>query len=220
MSLTTFWKFVFVESASFVLQKKQNRRKNVSFPITPYMSIFGLNGLGESGAALDGNDARTPEIFMRFFVKSIRCVSAIWHRQDGRFLLFVHRLVFENTGNSLKHFAKKMCLECENHNYSEGFCTRNHVSYEILRNANEFLVSKTTRERLILSLMNTRQLNPSEPSFLVNQFPTANKEHAVQMFLRMAYLFNQDVQTAIIKTQISKELNDLYANKHPFGKPR
>ena len=205
MGLTEFWRFVFVECAYYQLQGKQHPVKNAC---TPYMSIFGVNGLPDSGADVTSEADRIPEKYMKVFTASIKCVSRMWDRYDGRFLLFVHRVVFQPHTNQDGFLISLLNNQTIDANFEE-----------LLANAHRLLVSNSVRKRLTDSIANSRQSNPSAPSQLVQNLPTANRVHAVQIFLRMAYIFNQDVQTEIIKDEVRFELNNLYADKQPFGKP-
>jgi hypothetical protein len=70
------------------------------------------------------------------------------------------------------------------------------------------------------SIRTARNMHTSSPSNIVKMLPTANRIHAVQMFLRMAQIFNEDVQTVAIREAVRKELQNLYTDKQPFGKPK
>jgi hypothetical protein len=206
MGLTEFWRFIFVECAYYQLQGKQESVRNET---TPYMSIFGVDGLADSGADVDAESGRIPEKYMKVFTASIKCVSRIWNRYDGRFLLFVHRVVFQPHTKENGFVVNLLDNETIDANFQQ-----------LLDIAHNYLVSNSIRKRITDSIANSRGSNPSAPSRIVQQLPTANIRHAVQIFLRMAYIFNKDVQTEQIKVGVSFELNNLYADKQPFGKPR
>ena len=217
IGLTEFWKYIFVESAYYRLK---DRKPDYNGFETPYMAIFGRTGLGSSGTDVDLAADRIPEKLMVWFNKSIKCVSAIWSSNDLRFLLFVYRVVFHSEEN-ITEIAHTLCPQCcGGFDVGEERCKKEHILYRLLSKSNKWLVSNVTRETLTQSMTNTRELYASAPSYLVQQLPTTNRMHAVEMFLRMAYIFNRDVQTEQLKKGIAFVLKNLLADKQPFGKPR
>jgi hypothetical protein len=224
MSLPEFWKFVVVECANHGIRGGNGYREEFlrsEWGVTPFKSIFGPEGLRDSGAELAGNEFNITQIYLNWTHEAIKCVSKIWDPDDGRFCVFLHRVLFDKSDSTQRDtFAHKICPECHVTKVSEKQCLENHTLPKLLEKADELLVTGGTREQLVGSIRFARNMDPSSPSDIVKQLPCANRIHAVQMFLRMAQIFNEDVQTVAIKTAIRMELQNLYADKQPFGKPK
>jgi hypothetical protein len=217
-SLPDFWKFIVVECANHGV--KGSHKPNDEYATTPFMSVFGLHGLGNSGAGIAANKDDIAPIYCNWLLKAINHVSRIWVPKDGRFMMFVHRVIFNHDSTQRDDFAHKFCNICRDPGANKDTCIVQHLLPKLLRIADEVLVTRTTREKLISSIRCSRHVYVSAPSNIVKQLPTANRIHAVQMFLRMAQIFNEDVQTVAIKTAIRMELQNLYTDKQPFGKPK
>jgi hypothetical protein len=224
MGLPGFWKFVVVECANHGIQGGNGYREEFlrsDWGVTPFKSIFGPRGLRDSGAAIENSVSDIPKIYFNWTYGAIKCVSKIWDPDDGRFYVFLHRVLFGKSDSTQRdEFAHKICPECHAIQMHKDRCLKDHILPKLLVQADELLVTGGTREQLVGSIRFARNMYPSSPSNIVKQLPCANRIHAVQMFLRMAQIFNEDVQTVAIKTAIRMELQNLYTDKQPFGKPK
>jgi len=220
MDLTEFWRYIFVECAAHKLYQTQEKTGiEADRGMTPYMDVFGAHGLGVSGALQAMDFSEIPAIYMKFFLKSLDCMSEIWSYKNSRFLMFVYRVVF-GTDKHIDRISHRLCSECNDFpSLSVEACVAKHTLYKLLLKSDESLVSNVARETLIKSLLNAKEVIGAAPSHIVEQLPTKNRKHAVEMFLRMAYIFNNDVQTQNLQIGIKWELRNLFTDKQPFGRP-